>query len=86
LYGEDLLVAPVTTLGATSRSVGLPAGKWEWGALEIYCRNVKDVTMNGAKLRAGSGYAYDAVAQKLTIQFHSAAKVEVQGATSVFVQ
>jgi alpha-D-xyloside xylohydrolase len=28
LYGEDLLVAPVTTLGATSRSVGLPAGKW----------------------------------------------------------
>jgi hypothetical protein len=54
--------------------------------LEIYCRNVKDVTMNGAKLRAGSGYAYDAVAQKLTIQFHSAAKVEVQGATSVFVQ
>ena len=56
------------------------------GALEIYCRNVKDVTMNGAKRRAGSGYAYDAVAQKLTIQFHSAAKVEVQGATSVFVQ
>jgi alpha-glucosidase (family GH31 glycosyl hydrolase) len=28
LYGEDLLVAPVTTLGTTSRSVGLPAGKW----------------------------------------------------------
>jgi alpha-D-xyloside xylohydrolase len=28
LYGENLLVAPITTAGATSRSVELPAGKW----------------------------------------------------------
>lgn len=28
LYGSEILVAPVTTAGATSRSVYLPAGKW----------------------------------------------------------
>jgi len=28
LYGENLLVAPVTTAGAVSRSVTLPAGRW----------------------------------------------------------
>ena len=28
LYGADLLVAPVATEGATSRSVYLPAGQW----------------------------------------------------------
>ncbi len=28
LYGEDILVAPVTTAGATSRKVYLPDGKW----------------------------------------------------------
>ena len=58
----------------------------EDGALEMYCRKVKEVTMNGAKLRAGSGYSYDAGAQKLMIPFHGAGKVEVKGATSVFVQ
>jgi alpha-D-xyloside xylohydrolase len=28
LYGENILVAPVTTAGATDRSVYLPAGRW----------------------------------------------------------
>jgi alpha-D-xyloside xylohydrolase len=28
LYGENILVAPVTTAGATSRSVTLPPGRW----------------------------------------------------------
>ena len=28
LFGPDVLVAPVTTEGATSRSIALPAGKW----------------------------------------------------------
>ncbi len=28
LYGDEILVAPVTTTGATSRSVTLPAGHW----------------------------------------------------------
>jgi alpha-D-xyloside xylohydrolase len=28
MYGDALLVAPVTTAGATSRSIYLPAGEW----------------------------------------------------------
>jgi alpha-D-xyloside xylohydrolase len=181
LYGENLLVAPVTTAGATSRSVALPVGRWmnyndrrtvyegaksvtvaapmgtiplfvregaivprgdivrlnnnweqnwraklrieifpaeklpsafeyftgnavqnirvesksdqmtiefgdlgEEGVLEVYCGKPKDVTMNGVRLRAGSGYRYEEEIQKLRVPFKGAAKVEVKGTTSIF--
>ncbi len=184
LYGADLLVAPVTTQGATNRNVYLPAGIWmdyndkttlykggsaitakaplgtipvfvregaiiprgnilkannnwdaNWtpklhieifpsntsasqfdyftgdaaktisvapipknkgiqidfpdlgvnGDLEVYCSSAKGVVRNGVAMHAGTGYKYDAHAQKLTIPFKGATKIEIQGALGLFI-
>jgi alpha-D-xyloside xylohydrolase len=181
LYGRDVLVAPVTVEGATSRSIYLPAGKWlnyndrktvregpatitikaelgtlplyvregaivvrgdilksnnnwdaNWapklrieifpsrtdrsdfayytgratrqiavepagktitvtvgdleapGELEIYCRGVRGVQRDGATLREGTDYHYDAANAKLTIPFQKALSVTILGAMSLF--
>lgn len=54
------------------------------GTLEIYCRNPKSVSRNGARLTAGSGYQYDAKTQKLTVPFKGATKLGIAGAGSLF--
>jgi len=37
LFGDDLLVAPVTTRGVTERDVPLPAGRWvDWWTGQVY--------------------------------------------------
>ncbi len=55
------------------------------GVLELYCRQAKQVTRNGVKLREGVDYKYDAEAQKLSIPFKSgAAKVAIKGAVGLF--
>jgi alpha-glucosidase (family GH31 glycosyl hydrolase) len=54
------------------------------GDLEIYCQNVKGVTLNGAALRQGTGYTYDAAAKKLTVPFKGATKLTIQGASGLF--
>ena len=181
LFGRDILVAPVTSAGATSRNVYLPAGDWmdyndkrttykgaatitaaaplgtiplfvragaiiprgdivkannnwdtDWqpqlrvevfpsdkhtsrfdyfngsgartitaaangrgvtvrledlrvaGTLEVYCRNVKAVKKNGARLREGAGYSYDAAAHRLTVPFNSATTLVIDGAVGLF--
>ena len=181
LYGRDLLVAPVTVEGATSRSVYLPASRWlnyndrktvyegpatisaqaelgtlplyvregaivvrgdilksnnnweaNWrpelrieifparkersefayytgeavrqiavqpaadgitvavgdlgapGELEIYCRGVRGVQRDGAALREGTDYHYDAANDKLAIPFQKASSVTILGAMSLF--
>ncbi|MFZ0085086.1 MAG: TIM-barrel domain-containing protein [Candidatus Acidiferrales bacterium] len=181
LFGRDLLVAPVTVEGATSRSVYLPAGGWmdyndrktiyeggasvtaggglgtiplyvreggivvrgdilqsnnNWdapwepklrieifpgrraaselayytgsgvqeiavkpgqdgievevgelgakGELEVYCRGVRGVQREGAALREGSDYHYDAAHNLLTIPFQGASSFVIEGATGLF--
>ena len=181
LYGRDLLVAPVTVEGATSRSVYLPMGKWlnyndrktvyegrtsitakaelaalplyvregaiivrgdvlksndnwdaNWapklrieifpartersdfayytgeavrqiavrpageaitvtaedlgtpGELEIYCQGVRGVQRDGATLREGADYHYDAATNKLSISIQKAATFVIEGATGLF--
>ena len=54
------------------------------GTLEVYCRNVKGVSSNGAALSQGAGYTYDARAHKLSVSFQGATNLVIDGASSVF--
>jgi len=54
------------------------------GTLEVYCRNVKGVSSNGAALSQGAGYTYDARAHKLSVSFQGETNLVIEGASSVF--
>jgi alpha-D-xyloside xylohydrolase len=54
------------------------------GELQVYCGKVSGVSRNGARLKAGVGYQYDAQSGKLTVPFEAAAKFAIQGAASIF--
>jgi hypothetical protein len=54
------------------------------GTLEVYCRKVSGVTKNGTALREGTGYQYDAAAQKLTVPFQGSTALAVRNAGSLF--
>jgi alpha-D-xyloside xylohydrolase len=56
------------------------------GRMEVYCRNVRDVSVNGKKMRKGGGYDWDEKAHRLTIPFQGATKIELTGAESLFAQ
>jgi len=54
------------------------------GSLHIYCAHVDSVTKNGARLRQGADYEYDAKTRMLTVPFEGATVLAIQGAESVF--
>ena len=54
------------------------------GSLHIYCAHVDSVTKNGARLRQGADYEYDAKTRMLTVPFQGATVLAIQGAESVF--
>src|SRR5712692_3559523 len=54
------------------------------GTLEVYCRNEKGVSSNGAALSQGAGYTYDARAHKLSVSFQGETNLVIEGASSVF--
>jgi hypothetical protein len=54
------------------------------GAVELYCRKVKEVTRNGVRLAEGNDYRYDREAQKLTVRFKGVTILAVKGAESLF--
>jgi hypothetical protein len=43
--------------------------------VEVYSRKATAVTRNGAKLREGSDYKYEASAQKLTVAFNGPSEI-----------
>jgi alpha-D-xyloside xylohydrolase len=54
------------------------------GMVEVYCKNVKGVSLNGVKLREGVDYRFDQQVNRLTIPFNGASKIAVEGAESLF--
>jgi alpha-D-xyloside xylohydrolase len=54
------------------------------GVLEIYSRKATVVTRNGAKLREGADYKYDAQAQRLTVSFNGPSEIVLKDADSLF--
>jgi alpha-D-xyloside xylohydrolase len=79
--GVQTITAAPTAGGLTVEfgDLGVP------GVVELYCRQAKEVTRNGNKLREGVDYKYDAEAQKLSIPFKSGAtKLVAKGAVSLF--
>ena len=62
----------------TAEDLGTP------GELEIYCQGVRGVQRDGATLREGADYHYDAATNKLTIPFQNASSVTILGAMSLF--
>ncbi len=54
------------------------------GSVEVYGHRAKQVIKNGAKLREGADYTFDASAQKLTIPFKGGTKLTMQGVGSLF--
>jgi hypothetical protein len=54
------------------------------GSVEVYDHRAKQVIENGAKLRKGVDYTFDASAQILTIPFKGGTKLTIQGAGSLF--
>lgn len=54
------------------------------GTLQVYCGNAAGVTRNGAVLRQGVDYAYDAKMHRLTVPFKGATDLWIKGATSLF--
>jgi len=54
------------------------------GTIEVYCRKVTAVTLNGVKLHEGSEYRYEQQASRLTVSFQGASKIVIDGAASLF--
>jgi alpha-glucosidase (family GH31 glycosyl hydrolase) len=54
------------------------------GTAEIYVTAVQKVRRNGKVLAAGTDYTFDAAAGRLTVPFQGAAKIELEGAVSLF--
>jgi alpha-D-xyloside xylohydrolase len=56
------------------------------GTIEVYCKNPKEVTQDGKRLREGRDYKYDSAAQKLTLPFKGSTGLVLKEAGSLFGQ
>jgi alpha-glucosidase (family GH31 glycosyl hydrolase) len=54
------------------------------GTLEVHCRKAAEVRKNGAPLHAASDYYFDEQKGILTVPFHGATRLEIEGAETFF--